>query len=148
MKELTKDTVLALHALQLMSKMNRAVTTEEIAQSSGYDGVSVARVIRRMKRAGVVRSHPRVGFALAKASGEISMREIIDAVDSPKAPEAPCGGDFSSCDTRASCILAPLCRQANEAFQKTLREFTLSELVDAPLGLPTCVDPKKTAKAS
>jgi Rrf2 family protein len=147
MRELSKDTVLALHALQLMSKMNRAVTTEEIARSSGYDGVSVARVIRRMKHAGMVRSHPRVGFALAKAPGEISMHDIIEAVDAPRSPEAPCGGEYTACDTRASCILAPLCRQANEAFQKTLQEFTLSELVDAPLGLPTCVDPK-TAKAS
>ncbi len=148
MKELTKDTVLALHALQLMSKLNRAVATEEVLHSSGYDGVTVARVIRRLKKAALIRSHPRVGFLLAKAPGEISIHDVMEAVDPPQAPAAPCGGDYAACDIRATCILAPLCRQANEAFRKTLKEFTIAELVDAPLGLPSCLDPKKPAKAS
>lgn len=148
MNALDKDTVLALHALQLMTKMNRPVRSEEIVHTSGFDDVSVARVLRKLKRAELLEFRPRMGFALAKAPGEISVRDIMDAVEKPKAPEAPCGGDYNSCDPRASCILAPLCRRANEAFQKTLREFTLSELVDAPLDLPSCVDPKKAAKAS
>jgi Rrf2 family protein len=148
MNELKKDTVLALHALQLVSKMNRPVTTEEIVRSGGFDHVSVARVLRKLKHAEILRSRPRIGFALAKAPGEISIHDIRNAVERPQAPEAPCGGDYDACDPRASCILAPLCRQANEAFQKTLREFMLSELLDAPLDVPNCLDPKKTAKAS
>jgi len=148
MKELTKDSVLALHMLHRMSKGNRPVTTEELIRSSGSDGVAVARVIRRLKRAGLLHSHPRVGFLPAKAPGEISIHDITEAVDPLRAPTAPCGGDYAACDTRATCILAPLCLQATEAFRKTLKEFTLANLVDSPLDLPDCLDPKKSAQAS
>jgi DNA-binding IscR family transcriptional regulator len=63
-------------------------------------------------------------------------------LDAPKPPAAPCGGDYDACASRASCLLAPLCRSAAASFEEALRRFGLADLKENPVDLPNCVDPK------
>ncbi|MBI3854905.1 MAG: hypothetical protein HY293_04360, partial [Planctomycetes bacterium] len=56
--------------------------------------------------------------------------------------------DYDACDSRASCILAPICRSAEKGYQEALRSFTLAELANIPLDLPNCLDPAVQAGAS
>ena len=140
--------ILALHALHLMMRRKDAVSRREIQRSSGFAGKAVHALMPRLREAGFIRTIPGRGFALAKAPGEIPLEDLLRAVVEPCVPEAPCGGDFDACDTRAACVLAPLCRQAEEEFRKTLRSFTLAELADRPPEIPNCLDPKLRAEAS
>lgn len=148
MRELTAATVLALHALHLMLKKNKPVTLKEIRRSSGFGIARVRPVIGKLRHAGLIRRRSGHGYMLSKAPGEISIRDVVQAVDEAKPPTSPCGGDYDACDSRASCIFAPLCRHAEQGFQETLRSFTLAELVNVPLDLPNCLDPKVRVEAS
>ena len=146
MRELSAATVLALHALQAMMLKGTPVSVPDIARSSGSEVGQVRLILARLRREAIVRSHPGQGFVLARSQGEISVQEVIRALGETRAPGAPCGGDFEACERRASCLLAPLCRDAERGFQETLRTFTLAELRGAPLDLPLCVAPAARAR--
>lgn len=145
MKELTADTVLALHALHLMMTRTKAVSTREIHESSGFSRDRILAVLARLFRADLVRIYAGGRYLLAKSPGEISVKSIADAVSEPQRPSAPCGGDFDACSTRASCILAPLCWKAEEGYRETLGSFTLADLAGLAPDIPNCLDPRLKA---
>jgi len=145
MKELQADAVLALHALHLLMIRTKAVSTKEIQQSSGFALDRIHSILDKLLRADLIRNYAGGRYVLAKAPGEISIKHVVEAVTGLERPSAPCGGDFEACSTRASCILAPLCRKADEGFQETLRSFTLAELMGLPPELPNCLDPNLKA---
>lgn len=145
MKELTGDTVLALHALHLLMIRNKAVSIKEIQQSSDFAPDRILAVVDKLFRADLIRNYSGGRYVLAKAPGEISIKHIVEAVSELQRPSAPCGGDFNACSTRGACILAPLCREADQKYQETLRSFTLAELMGIPPDLPNCLDPSVKA---
>lgn len=145
MRTLTEATILALHALHLMMLKKEPVRAFEVSRTSGFPLPRIRQVARKLRKAGLIAGASGRGFTLAKGAGEISIRDIVSAVDEPEAPTAPCGGNYDACVNRASCILAPLCRSAEESHQETLRSFTLAELLGNPPDLPNCADPKLRA---
>jgi len=142
MRELTGSVVLALHALHLMMWSKKPVSQKAVRQSGGFIPEEARPVMAKLRRSGLIRSVPEGGYVLAKAPGEITVEEVVRAIEEPKPPAAPCGGDYEACASRGSCILAPLCRNAGERFQATLRAFTLADLMGKRPDLPNCVDPK------
>jgi Rrf2 family protein len=148
MRELTAATILALHSLHLMLRKNRAITAKEIRDSTGFAPEMIRAVVGKLRRNGVIRSRSGHGYVLAKAPGEITLQDVVRAIDEPKPPTAPCGGDYEACATRGACILAPLCRETDEGYHAALRSFTLAELMTEPLELPNCLDPKLKTRAS
>ena len=148
MRPLTEGTVLALHALQLMMLKQGHLTLRDISRSSGFPADRIRGVVAKLRKAGLVKNLPGRGYGLCKAPGEISIRELVLAIEEPAAPTAPCGGDYDACASRGSCILAPLCRSAAETEQQALKSFTLAELLGARPDLPNCMDPRPQVHAS
>lgn len=148
MRELSSSGIVALHALHLMMRRNQPVSPDEIQESSGFPRELIRAVLPGLLRDGLIQKSTGRGYVLARSPGEISLRQILQAVEEPRSPIAPCGGDFERCETRASCLLAPLCREAEQGFQETLRSFTLADLRDQPPGVPNCLDPRFRAETS
>lgn len=148
MRELTADTVVALHALHLMLRKRKPVTIQEIHESGGFEVDLIRAIVGKLRRKGLILSRSGHGYVPTRAPGEISIRDVVEAVDDPASPTAPCGGYFDACLTRASCILAPLCRNAEQGYQETLRSFTLADLMDVPPDVPNCVDSRSKTGAS
>lgn len=148
MRELSSAGIVALHALHLMMRRSLPVTPDEIQESSGFPKDLIRAVLPGLLRDGLIQKGSGRGYVLARAPGEISLEQILQAVEEPRAPTAPCGGDFEQCESRAACLLAPLCREAEQGFRKALRSFSLAELRDQPAGVPNCLDPKFRAEAS
>jgi Rrf2 family iron-sulfur cluster assembly transcriptional regulator len=148
MSELSTTTILALHALHFMMSRGQPVSAREIARSGAFPLEQVRRVLAELQKQELIRSRPGRGYLLARAPGEIPLSDVIQAIGERRPPTAPCGGDMEACDSRASCLLAPLCRKAEQAFHETLRSFTLAELRGAPLDLPNCLAPGTRAEGS
>ena len=148
MRELSSASIVALHALHLMMRREAPVTPEEIQESSGFPRELIRTVLPALHRDGLIQRIPGRGFILSRAPGEITLLQILQAAQEPQAPTAPCNGDFEKCDSRASCLLAPLCRESERGLLQTLRSFTLAELRDQPPGVPNCLDPRFRAEAS
>lgn len=148
MNGLSATTVLALHGLHLMLRRRKPVRPGDIARSGAFPAAQVRDVLAKLLGAGLIQRRSSRGYVLAKAPGEIRLLDVLRAVEGPKTPEAPCDGDYDACDSRASCILAPLCRKAEEAFRESMKNFTLAELEDVAVDLPNCLDPNLRNRAS
>jgi Rrf2 family protein len=142
MRELTAATALGLHALHLMVQKSKPVSLNEIRRSGGFAISDVRRVLRRLTDAGLAESRPSRGYVLARASGEITLLDAVQAIEKTKAPTSPCRGDYDACDSRAACILAPICRASDLGVQEALRSFTIAQLRELPVDLPNCLDPR------
>lgn len=93
----------------------RGVRAAELAAKLGLPGAFTAKVMTQLARADVLRSDrgPRGGYRLARAAGEISLLEIVEAVDS----------GFS--DSEATAELQPANRNGGLAsVQELMREAT------------------------
>jgi Rrf2 family protein len=148
MSELSTSTILALHALQSMMLKGAAVSAGEISRSSGFPTAQIRSILAKLQSEGMIHSRIGRGYVLTRSPGEITLSQVMEAMDEPQTPTAPCGGDFEACAARASCVLVPLCRGAAQRFQETARSFTLAELRRVPLDLPLCVVPGSRAGAS
>jgi Rrf2 family protein len=145
MKELSHETVLGLFAMHLLLRKRKPTSLQEISREGAFRRPEVRGVIDKLRKGGLIRTRSNHGYVLAKAPGEISLLEVVRVLDAPKPPAAPCGGDYDACASRASCLLAPLCRSAEASFEESLRRFTLADLEDTPVDLPNCVDPRVRA---
>ena len=148
MKELSRESVLALVGLHLMLRTKKPIPVKTISRSGSFALNQVRRVLHKLRKGGLIRSQSGRGFVLAKAPGEISVLDVVRTVDAAKPPTAPCGGDYDACATRATCVLAPLCQKSEEAFLDALRAFTLADLADLSVDLPNCLDPHLRTLAS
>jgi Rrf2 family protein len=148
MRPLTEGAVLALHALQLMMLKQGHITLRDIQRSSGFPADRVRWVVAKLRKAGLVESLPGRGYVLRKAPGEITIQELVLAIEEPAPPTAPCGGNYDACASRGSCTLAPLCRITAESAQQALKSFTLAELLGVRPDLPNCMDPRPRVQAS
>lgn len=145
MKELSHETVLGLFAMHLLLRKRKPASLQEISRAGAFRPPEVRGVIDKLRKGGLIGTRSKHGYVLAKAPGEISILDIIRTLDAPKPPAAPCGGDYDACASRASCLLAPLCRSAEASFEESLRRFTLADLEETSVDLPNCMDPKVRA---
>ena len=126
-------TNLADYAVVLMSELartDRRANASDLAQGSGIPEPTVSKILGQMKRAGLLVSSRGVkgGFALARPAGDITVADVIEAVDGPIA--------LTNCVSTAEreCTLEPVCSMAvhwqtiNEAVRGALAGISLKEI--------------------
>ncbi len=96
---------------------DRVVLISEVAAAEGVPESYLAKIFQDLAKAGLVRSHrgARGGFTLARAPQEITLRQVIEAIEGPLA--------LNRClDAREGCENSPECpvHQALASAQSTL----------------------------
>src|SRR6266849_2752685 len=139
---LTRASSYALHALVYMAaqKHNRPVPSHIVAQARGIPERFLLKVLKPLVSARVLTSikGPNGGYKLAKPATDISVLDIIEAVDGPIRGQAPppeptnkkkyphykpenCEPLFTRLDT--------VCQQTAEQVRKQMEKVKLSELI-------------------
>jgi Rrf2 family protein len=75
---------LALHATAVMAgARGQRVTASAMATALGVSEAHLSKVLQRLTRAGLVRGTrgPRGGYRLTRPAGQISLREVYEAVE-------------------------------------------------------------------
>lgn len=103
-----------------------------LAEISGRQGISLSyleQLFGKLRRHGLVNSvrGPGGGYRLAKPIGEISVADIILAVDEP-IDATQCGGK-ENCQDDHKCLTHDLWANLNNHIFNYLRSVTLAELV-------------------
>jgi Rrf2 family protein len=72
-------------AIELAASPDRHTTAEQLARAQNIPGKFLEAILTQLRRAGLVRSQrgPDGGFWLARPAGEISLADIIRAIDGP-----------------------------------------------------------------
>lgn len=111
------------------------VKTSEIALRQRIPEKSLEQILLTFKKQGLVRSKPGLhgGFTLSRSPDQISIAQIIRAVDGPLAP-VPCVSDSAyaacSCPDETACPFRDTWRQARDAMVRVLEGVSLAAVAD------------------
>jgi Rrf2 family protein len=122
----------ALRAIVYLADQGEARTTQEIAKSTLVPPSYLSKVMQALGRAGVVRSQRGLhgGFTLAKGPDELSVWDVIEAVD-PIQRIRTCPLGLKAHGTK----LCPLHRRLDDALalvENAFRESTVADLLREP----------------
>ncbi|NOZ42754.1 MAG: SUF system Fe-S cluster assembly regulator [Alphaproteobacteria bacterium] len=104
-----------------------------LASSSQIPLPTVSKILGMMVRAGLLRSLRGLkgGFTLALPAAEISIADIIEAVDGPVQLTNCLGDESSDCDRITSCGTRSQWYRINEAVKDALAEVVLSQMIES-----------------
>jgi Rrf2 family protein len=121
----------ALLSLALHAETDGPTTVRDIADRTGLPQPYLEQILLALKGAGLVRSKRGVGggYILARPPGQITLAEIIRAVDGPIAL-----GDFGqphtdgACDHEGQCVLLSIWHTVGAQIRHQLEEWTLADV--------------------
>jgi len=107
----------------------RLVLLGEIAEAVAVPQSFLAKIFQSFTRSGMVRSSRGAGggFALGRPAAQITLREVVEAVEGPICPNR-CVLESESCERSALCAVHPVWRKVQEQVQAILERVTLAEL--------------------
>jgi Rrf2 family protein len=127
----------ALLSLALHQDSSVPTSVRDIAERTGLPQPYLEQILLALKGAGLVRSKRGVGggYVLARDSSEITLSEIVSAVDGPIV-----AGDFGrphengACEHEGQCVLLSVWSEVGEHMREHLGSFTLADMVDRARG--------------
>jgi Rrf2 family protein len=136
----------AEYGVRVMVELARRAGDEPVplAEIASHDGLPLAyleHLVARLRKAGLVDSRrgSRGGYLLARAASEITMAEVVEALEGSIAPiecisQAPDGSIVCSRESGAEhvCPTKLLWTRVRFSIVATLRETTLADLLITP----------------
>ena len=145
----------ALHCCTVLAIVppDQALPAAKLAEFHGVPPAYLAKHLQALARAGIVTSTqgPRGGYRLARPPGEVSLLDIVLAVDGDEPAfrcseirqRGPAGMDPKH--YKIPCGIARAMWQAEDAWRASLQEQTLADILR---GLARDVDPRQAVKAA
>lgn len=127
----------ALLSLALHADDGRPNSVRDIADRTGLPQPYLEQILLALKGAGLVRSKRGVGggYILARPPAEISLAEIVGAVDGPIA-----AGDFGephangACDHEGQCVLLAIWGDMGARMRELLNSISLADIAEMTRG--------------
>jgi Rrf2 family protein len=121
---------LGLHTMALLARhRGQRFTTEEIATQLHASEHHLAKVMRRLARAGMVEAvrGPQGGFCLLRAPSRVKLVEIFEAIEGPLGSPT-CLLSGPGCDGRKHCVLGNVVQQVHGIVRDYLTRTSLEDL--------------------
>lgn len=118
-------------ALQIARVDNdERVTRGTLARATNAPTGVLAQALARLVRAGLLDAHagPRGGYRLARPSNQVSIHDVIIAIDGQEHQER-CVLSDALCTTKSLCPFHPFLLAAQERFLDTLRRTSLADVL-------------------
>ncbi|MBI3899607.1 MAG: SUF system Fe-S cluster assembly regulator [Gammaproteobacteria bacterium] len=111
----------------------RLHAASEIATEIQIAAPTVSKILKRLAREGLVVSHrgAKGGYSLARPAREISVVEIIDALEG-RVGLTECGTSEGLCSQESSCSIRTNWQSINLAVRHALAGVTLAEMAEPP----------------
>jgi Rrf2 family protein len=119
---MTKKSDYAVRCVLFLSREpGRTVGAAEIADAVLAPKTFLAKVLQRLAKKGIVESVKGAagGFRLAKAPSQISLLDVIEAVQGPSTLNA-CAVDRAACSLSGSCAVHPVWVELRRDIEKHL----------------------------
>lgn len=122
----------ALRALIYLSARGseEAASVSEIASHERIPRKFLEKIIQDLIRKGLVRSRrgPRGGYVLARPAGEVSFKDVIEAVDGPVNLNA-CLGDRAECVLLGRCGMMQVWREGQRQVMELFQRTTMADVI-------------------
>ena len=115
---------------QMAREPARLVTAPYLSQDSGVPLPTVAKVLKDLAREGVLVSERGAhgGYRLSRPPGEITVLEIIRALEGPVSLTACVDGTEGNCDVESLCPMRGNWDRVNSAIRTALEKVSLAEM--------------------
>ena len=131
MMELTRKGEYAIRGIVHLARQPRGKITllSEIAETAEVPQTFLAKIFQNFVKLGFVSSYRGTGggFALARPASAITLREVVEAVEGPLAPNR-CLTEEGECDRSASCAVHTVWRRVQEQVVGILDGVTIEDL--------------------
>jgi len=119
---------------RLASRPETRQSAAEVAEATGLPGATVGQVLKALGAAGLVHGARGAngGYVLARRPQDITVAEIVTALDGPVAITDCVEGVHDPCAMSPSCLLQGSWNAVNAAIETALAQVTLADML-APL---------------
>jgi len=129
------------YAVALLSHMGKEGeeglwAASDLAEKSELPMPTVAKVLKNLAKSGLITAHRGAagGYRLARRTTEISVADIIEAMDGPIAiTDCSDGSAHDDCKIKGVCPLSAGWNKVNAAIRKALEDVSLAEMSTVPL---------------
>ena len=140
MLRLSKLADYAVVVLVRLAQADGCQTSPGIAAITGLREPTVAKVLKALAGAGLVRSQrgARGGYRLAQPLSSIPIADVVAAIDGPIALAACVDGGAGGCESEGSCPVRGRWDPVNHAVMQALTRITLADMAPprASVGVP------------
>tara|TARA_R110002072_G_scaffold27885_18_gene90366 strand:+ start:736 stop:1176 length:441 start_codon:yes stop_codon:yes gene_type:complete len=135
--------------VQLARAPDQVTTATELTDSTALPGPTVSKLLKQLSRAGLLDSQrgTKGGYMLTLPAGEISVADIVSALDGPIALTECMTADGAACEIEALCPTRTNWRQINNALVDALGRVSLAEMA-RPVFETTTIQPARVAAAA
>ncbi|MGN9784084.1 RrF2 family transcriptional regulator [Nonomuraea sp. ZG12] len=139
--KLPVSTEWVLHCATTLAQLDpgASASTTQLAQYYDLPAPYLAKQLKALVKAGALAATtgPRGGFRLARPASEITLLQLVEAVDGTS-PPYECReirrrgrGALPAEECRRTCVLAEKMAQAHEAWRRSLAAVTLADILDS-----------------
>ena len=129
--QITRQADYAIRAVRYLAKQgpNQRAATSTVAQEMKIPPSILAKIISQLSIAGLLHTSrgARGGVTLARDAKEISLLDVVEAIDGPILLNE-CVGDPADCVFSDDCLVHPIWVEAQETLVKRLRETKFDKL--------------------
>jgi Rrf2 family protein len=130
--QITRSGEYGLRGLLFLAKQppEKVTLVSEISKEQKIPETFLAKIFQRLSKVGLLRSArgAKGGFSLGKPAREITMREIVEAIEGPIAFNR-CLLRQGECDEEKVCSLRKVWEKAQQRFVEILDRTTIEDLV-------------------
>jgi Rrf2 family protein len=128
---LTRESDYAVRALAALGTSGGHVQVARIAQEQAVPFDFLQKILRKLKTAGfvTVRRGPGGGFALARPPADITLLDVLDAVQGPLTV-SQCLLDGYECPMASTCPVRDRLAAVQDSVRSSLAGITLSVLLE------------------
>lgn len=138
----------ATEVLALMAQTPaRARTAAEIATALRLELPTVSKILKRLVRAGMLRSQrgPKGGYQLAQQPEAVTVADIIDAIEGYPMGLTECSSILGLCARESSCSVRTNWQRISREIRHNLARITLADLAHpAPSAFTADPPPSRT----
>lgn len=117
----------------LAARPGQVLSAAELAEASGLEVPTVAKVLKPLAQAGLVTGvrGAHGGYHLAREAAQITLIQIVEAMEGPLAL-TECSQDHGRCGIAQRCGVRANWRLINDVVVEALRGRTLAQMLGAP----------------
>lgn len=135
--------------VQLARAPEQVTTATELTESTALPAPTVSKLLKQLSRAGLLDSQRGAngGYTLSLPVDEISVTDIVSALDGPIALTECMTPEGAVCEIEALCPTRTNWRQINNALVEALDRVSLAEMA-RPVFETTTIQPARVAAAA
>ncbi len=112
---------------------NKCSSIAEISQRQGVPKKFLEKIIQDLMRGGLIQSKrgPCGGYTLARSPGQISVQQVIEAIEGPIAINV-CMSEEHHCDQEPRCAMVGIWGEIQRKVNEVITKTTLADLQRTP----------------